>query len=42
MEREERYAVLPSDVKMVEDHISRLTRATVRSPLETAQKRSGS
>ena len=27
MEREERYSVLPSDRKMVEDHISRLTRA---------------
>lgn len=27
MEREERYSVLPSDRKMVEDHINRLTRA---------------
>jgi threonine synthase len=27
MQREERYSVLPSDRKMVEDHISRLTRA---------------
>jgi threonine synthase len=27
MEREEKYAVLPSDLRMVEDHISRLTRA---------------
>ena len=28
MERQERFTVLPSDPKMVEDHISRLTRAT--------------
>jgi threonine synthase len=27
MEREEKYTVLPSDLKMVEDHIGRLTRA---------------
>src|SRR5690606_30540594 len=31
MEREERYDVLPSDRKMVEDHISRLTRAAAEA-----------
>jgi len=31
MERKERYTVLPSDLKMVEDHVSRLTRADERS-----------
>lgn len=38
MEREERFTVLPSDPKMVEDHISRLTRAS----LTAAQTQSGS
>ena len=38
MERQERYTVLPSDPKMVEDHISRLTRAA----LGAARMRSGS
>jgi len=38
MERQESFTVLPSDPKMVEDHISRLTRAT----LTAAQTQSGS
>ncbi|MBE0694208.1 MAG: threonine synthase, partial [Aquamicrobium sp.] len=42
MEREERYTVLPSDPKMVEDHISRLTRVASGAASKPVQARSGS
>lgn len=42
MEREERYTVLPSDPKMVEDYISRLTRVAPGAAPAAAKTRSGS